>query len=620
MSDFSLVELYVPFVSRIKLSAEEAARVQELQAPPDDFEFFSVSHATSVNEAGLSEAERAERRQGHNALLKAEWARPGGTPGPQDGIVTVEGGATVVYVHVARHVRHLLQETRAEMQFLSEHPYKVGSVRWTEISFTCRSLFAEEAIKRLQSVGVGIKGGVGMICVLPVKLHKLASMPAAHDPPVLGAGAGCAASSTAGGAASSARPATVGTAPAPASGSVAGAVGAAAPAAPALLLFAEPGLDEVHDAELHDERAAEAAEEDEEERGMMINAAAKFYESVTARIAVDQVVETVQSGAAFTFDYFVFLLCAGIIACVGLVTNGTVAIVASMLISPLMGPILGLSLGWTLNDTTMIRTGLISECIGLATCILVGFLGGLCAAPVVGNTWPTPEMWSRMGPGAIWTGIAIAIPSGVGVALSVLSASTSGLIGVAISASLLPPAVNTGIVLAMACFYNTTYLNITDINSRTPDIINEESILRGAGWSFLLTLVNIVCIVVSASVMLKIKEVAPAPRHEAEFWRTSVPRARKYFNDTIRKDAPETLRMRQELKRQLDRQRGAPASPDEQARAASIGELFRPSQPGGANANHRKGRTSLGGVGITRIDVPIDVPAMTADSPQQGAV
>ena len=617
-----MVEVYVPFVSRVKLSAEEAARVQELQAPPDDFEFFAISHATSVNEAGLSEAEKAERRKGHNALLKAEWARPGGTPGPQDGIVTVEGGATVVYVHVTKHVRHLLQETRAEMQFLSEHPYKVGFVRWTEISFTCRSLFAEEALKRLQSIGVGIKGGVGMICVVPVKLHKLASMPAAHDPPVLGAGAGAgyAAAGTAGGAASSARPATVSTAPAPASGSEVGAAAPGAPAAPAQFLFAEPGLgglDEVHDAELHDERAVEAAAEDEEERGMMIDAAAKFYDSVTARIAVDQVVETVQSGAAFTFDYFVFLLCAGIIACVGLVTNGTVAIVASMLISPLMGPILGLSLGWTLNDTTMIRTGIISECIGLVTCIVVGFVGGLCAAPVVGLTWPTPEMWSRMGPGAIWTGIAIAIPSGVGVALSVLSASTSGLIGVAISASLLPPAVNTGIVLAMACFYNTTYLNISGINLTTQDTIDEHSILRGAGWSFLLTLVNIVCIVVSASVMLKIKEVAPAPRREAEFWRTSVPRARKYFNDTIRKDAPETLRMRQELKRQLDRQRGAPASPEAQARAASIGELFRPAQPGGANANRRKGRTSLGGVGITRIDVPVDVPA---DSPQQGAV
>lgn len=39
-------------------------------------------------------------------------------------------------------------------------------------------------------------------------------------------------------------------------------------------------------------------------------------------------------------------------------------------------------------------------------------------------------------------GVMIAIPSGAGVALSVLGGNTGSLVGVAISASLLPPAVN----------------------------------------------------------------------------------------------------------------------------------------------------------------------------------
>ena len=39
-------------------------------------------------------------------------------------------------------------------------------------------------------------------------------------------------------------------------------------------------------------------------------------------------------------------------------------------------------------------------------------------------------------------GVAIAIPSGAGVALSILGGNTGSLVGVAISASLLPPAVN----------------------------------------------------------------------------------------------------------------------------------------------------------------------------------
>ena len=43
---------------------------------------------------------------------------------------------------------------------------------------------------------------------------------------------------------------------------------------------------------------------------------------------------------------------------------------------------------------------------------------------------------------SLWVGALIAAPSGAGVALSLLGGNAAGLVGVAISASLLPPAVN----------------------------------------------------------------------------------------------------------------------------------------------------------------------------------
>ena len=43
---------------------------------------------------------------------------------------------------------------------------------------------------------------------------------------------------------------------------------------------------------------------------------------------------------------------------------------------------------------------------------------------------------------SLWVGILIAVPSGAGVALSILGGNIGSLVGVAISASLLPPAVN----------------------------------------------------------------------------------------------------------------------------------------------------------------------------------
>ena len=43
---------------------------------------------------------------------------------------------------------------------------------------------------------------------------------------------------------------------------------------------------------------------------------------------------------------------------------------------------------------------------------------------------------------SLLVGVFIAVPSGAGVALSLLGGNTGSLVGVAISASLLPPAVN----------------------------------------------------------------------------------------------------------------------------------------------------------------------------------
>lgn len=59
-------------------------------------------------------------------------------------------------------------------------------------------------------------------------------------------------------------------------------------------------------------------------------------------------------------------------------------------------------------------------------------------------------------PRGLWVGVFIALPSGIGVALSVLGGNSGSLIGVAISASLLPPAVNA--VSTVSCT-GTLYLD-----------------------------------------------------------------------------------------------------------------------------------------------------------------
>jgi len=64
----------------------------------------------------------------------------------------------------------------------------------------------------------------------------------------------------------------------------------------------------------------------------------------------------------------------------------------------------------------------------------------------LGEEWPTAEMSNRATWSNFFCGIPIAFFSGLGVAVGLLDSETNSLVGVAISASLLPPAVNAGML------------------------------------------------------------------------------------------------------------------------------------------------------------------------------
>ena len=170
---------------------------------------------------------------------------------------------------------------------------------------------------------------------------------------------------------------------------------------------------------------------------------------------VTEVVGRIRSGALFTFDYVALVILASTISFFGLLENSSVVLVASMLVSPIMGPILAGIFGAVISDIPLRNRGIRNEVISLIICVLIGFVYGLIFCPWIeaynrSIQWPTNEMIQRGQVRALWVGALIAIPSGAGVALSVLSNNAGSMVGVAISASLLPPAVNAGLFWAMA--------------------------------------------------------------------------------------------------------------------------------------------------------------------------
>jgi len=203
--------------------------------------------------------------------------------------------------------------------------------------------------------------------------------------------------------------------------------------------------------------------------------------------------------SSVSFNYNTLLILSSIIAALGLASDSTATIIASMLVSPLMGPVMGMAYGATILDFKLFLIALRTEIISLFACIVVGFVVGALMLPFVNDLqmYPTDEMTSRGGMESFYFGIPIAFASGMGVAVSVLDEQTASLVGVAISASLLPPAVNAG-MLWVLCLYSVTSPKVTK---------KGEGLFNDGMISLALTLINILMIIISSMLMFRIKEV-----------------------------------------------------------------------------------------------------------------
>lgn len=225
-----------------------------------------------------------------------------------------------------------------------------------------------------------------------------------------------------------------------------------------------------------------------------------------------------------------------------------------MLISPLMGPILAATFGAVIKDHKLQYWGIANEIIGIFCCIFVGFVFGLITCGIdysFGNEKElTSEMRTRTELHSVIVGIFIALPSGAAVAIAVLGENFGSLVGVAISASLLPPAVNTGLLWS----FSLVHMIFKDFGPRFKSFVAEKKysedqaleLLVLGGISLCVTLTNVLCIYVMGYIFLKVKEVAPVSEGQRQFWKHDIKIARDY-NKTIH--AEEGQKVREELAR-----------------------------------------------------------------------
>ena len=172
--------------------------------------------------------------------------------------------------------------------------------------------------------------------------------------------------------------------------------------------------------------------------------------SMKDSMTVEEMFTFIDEGSHLTCDYLGMVFVGAMIAGVGLLQDSSVTVVASMLVSPLMGPIVSVTFGIAICEWPMVLHGLRNEAFGVALCVAIGAVIGLVVAPLythfpdVMGPLDQAEIVGRGTWKALVSGAFVAAPSGVGVALGVSGGGINALVGVAISAALLPPVVNCG--------------------------------------------------------------------------------------------------------------------------------------------------------------------------------
>lgn len=227
----------------------------------------------------------------------------------------------------------------------------------------------------------------------------------------------------------------------------------------------------------------------------------------------------ISDGVNWDFNYSCLLMVASIVAGLGLATDSSTTVISSMLLSPIMGPVIGMSYGLIIWDLPLIKRSMKNEILSIIICVIFGVLLALfCGKTHMAGRWPTKEMLSRGTRETFLAGIPIAFFSGLGVALSVLDDQTSSLVGVAISASLLPPAVNCGMLLVVALIngndwshFSLDYENQLELQNSSTHKFSDMAIL-----SLLLTIANVIMVALGATLMFRAKEVLPVKKKV--FW------------------------------------------------------------------------------------------------------
>jgi uncharacterized hydrophobic protein (TIGR00271 family) len=198
-----------------------------------------------------------------------------------------------------------------------------------------------------------------------------------------------------------------------------------------------------------------------------------------------------RQGSIPTFGFFLLLITSTAIATFGLLSNSAPAIIGAMIIAPLMTPIISFSSGLSIANYARIVRSLLTIVSGVMVVITLSFI----LTKSIGIGIATPEIMARVEPSLLDLGVAVAAGLSAAFAHSRKSVMNS-VAGVAIAVALVPPLAVVGIGLAMGPMPGS------DLSYSLQEAGLREENSSIAGGAFLLFLINLVAIIISAGFVM----------------------------------------------------------------------------------------------------------------------
>ncbi|MFI6847913.1 DUF389 domain-containing protein [Kitasatospora sp. NPDC050467] len=167
----------------------------------------------------------------------------------------------------------------------------------------------------------------------------------------------------------------------------------------------------------------------------------------------DEVEARIRAEGTYAPSFYLYLVVAGLIGAVGIVTNSQILIVAAMVVGPEYGAIVSIALGIDRRDGRRVRQGLRALLLGFVLAVVVTFLFSLVIRGFgfeskafslglrpVSQLIDTPNFFS----------FAVAGLAGVVGIVSLSEARTSALLGVFISVTTIPAAADIAVSVAFS--------------------------------------------------------------------------------------------------------------------------------------------------------------------------